>query len=209
MKLAGAALPAFLSLLPTLTFASPLPTSISKRIPLSFLNDVLIFDSPSFQDPADPSQSIASVEAFVFLKQLDLSGLTGVLADALDGLGISVGEDINTALERLKLFAAVGVPGTTATVNVDGCSETPELSKTSLGDLGLTTSYVSLGNCASQAVNGAAQAALTVENDDFSSAKIFPSGPDGFGVISGELSRFFFSPLFQRCRFFVKISMTP
>lgn len=183
MKLAGAALTVVLSLLPT--HASPLPTTLSKRIPvIDFLNDVLVFDSPGFQNPADASQTMASVEAFVFLKQLNISGLTGTLADALSSIGIDAGQDIDTALDRLKLFAAVGVPKVTATVNADGCSETPELLSTSLGDLGLTTSYVSLGNCAAEAADGVAEVALTIKGDGFSSARIFPSGPDGFGVIS-------------------------
>jgi hypothetical protein len=188
MKLACAALTVVLSLLPT--HASPLPTTLSKRIPvIDFLNDVLVFDSPGFQNPADATQTMASVEAFVFLKQLNLSGFTGVLADGLSSIGIDAGQDINTALDRLKLFAAVGVPKVKATVNGDGCSETPELLSTSVGDLGLTTSYVSFGNCAAGAADGVGEVALTIKGDDFSSARIFPSGPDGFGVISGAFPR--------------------
>jgi len=183
MKLVGSALAVLISL--SSTYAKPIPrSSLSKRLSVGSLDDVLLLDAPAFQDPSDSSKTIASMEAFVFLHQLPLN-FSGILEDAVNAIGLDKGGDITTAADRLKLFSAVGIPGTHATVNVSGCSESPELPSTGLSDLGIVTSdNVPLGSCGVAATKGAATLTATVQNDDFSSAKIFPSGPDGFGVIS-------------------------
>ncbi|KAF5337653.1 hypothetical protein D9758_013013 [Tetrapyrgos nigripes] len=186
MQFAGLALTVILSLSPI--YATPLLTTsstLSKRIPVTDCLDVLVFDSPGFQNASDASQTIASVEAFAFLKDLDTDELRQSTVNALNSIGFNPGEDaIDTAVDRLKLFAAVGVPRVTVTVEAEGCSETPKLTATALEDLGETTSLASFGTCAAPATNGGAEITLTVNGSDFSSARIFPSGPDGFGVIS-------------------------
>ncbi|EEB88328.1 hypothetical protein MPER_13890, partial [Moniliophthora perniciosa FA553] len=78
---------------------------------INFLNNVLVFDAPAFQDPANPGNTLVDMQSFVFLKQLDLGPLTSVVGDALEGLGLDVGDKIDGALERIKLFAAIGLSG--------------------------------------------------------------------------------------------------
>ncbi|ESK84277.1 putative actin filament organization protein App1-like [Moniliophthora roreri MCA 2997] len=144
---------------------------------INFLDDVLVFDAPAFQDPASPENTLVDMQSFVFLKQLDLDPLTSVIGDALEGLGLDVGDKIDGALERIKLFAAVGLSGKEVEVKVDGCSETATLPETSLG---VVTSSVSVGQC-DDATEFKAEA---VDNDFTPDVTIFPSPPDGFGVIS-------------------------
>ncbi|KAK7040705.1 hypothetical protein VNI00_009611 [Paramarasmius palmivorus] len=165
---------------------------------INFLNDVLLFDAPAFQDPANPENTLVDMQSFVFLKQLDLDPLTSVIENALEGFGLDVGGKIDSALERIKLFAAVGLSGKEVEVSVDGCSETATLPKTSLG---VVTSSVSVGQC-DAATEFKAEA---VDNDFTPDVTIFPSSPDGFGVISGEDILLLFFRFFAR---FVDIPST-
>lgn len=144
----------------------------------SSLDEVLLFDAPAFQDPDNVSNSLVSLQAFVYLKQLDLTTLTSTLtAWTLGGIGGS----IETALERLKLFAAIGVPSVSLSVDVAECSEQATLSATSgLPDLGLSATNASLGHCD----GGNTFTGTLLNADDVVTTTIFPSGTNGFGVIS-------------------------
>jgi hypothetical protein len=184
--------------------AVPFPTPTHSKRPAHFnsSNDVLIFDSPGFQNPAHAhaysGQTEASVEAFVFKKDIDIAPLNASVVGALNSVGIHPSEDdLATALERLKLFAAVGIPDATVKVQAEGCIHSSgihsQLPPTSQEDLGLTTSFVSLGFCgAAEALGGGKKLGLKVIGNDFSSANVFSSSSDGFGVISGELCLLFF-----------------
>lgn len=145
----------------------------------SSLDEVLLFDAPAFQDPDNTSNSIVSLQAFVYLKQLDLTTLTSTLTTWTSG---KIGSSTETALERLKLFAAVGVPGVSLSVGVAECSEQATLSATSgLPDLGLSATNASLGHCD----GGNSFTGTLLNADDVVTTTIFPSGTNGFGVISG------------------------
>ncbi|KAK0224214.1 hypothetical protein IW262DRAFT_1459269 [Armillaria fumosa] len=122
---------------------------------------------------------LVSLQAFVYLKQLDSTKLTSTITAWTKSGGI--GGSIETAVERLKLFAAVGVPGVSLSVGVAECREQATLSATSgLPDLGLSATNASLGHC-----EGANTFTGTLLNaDDAVTTTIFPSGTDGFGVIS-------------------------
>ncbi|KAK0498878.1 hypothetical protein EDD18DRAFT_1308316 [Armillaria luteobubalina] len=152
-------------------------TSVENRSSDS-LDEVLLFDAPAFQDPANASNTLVSLQAFVYVKQLDLSTLTSTLtAWTLGGITGS----IETAVERLKLFTAVGVPGVSLSVGVGECSEQATLSATSsLPDLGLSMTNASLGLCS----GGDTYTGALLNADDVVTMTIFPSGTNGYGVIS-------------------------
>lgn len=78
----------FLSVLVTSTVAVP-----TKRVNL--LQDVLLFDSPAFPDPANPGQTLVALQSFVSLRQIDLGFLSSGVEAALNGLGIDVGDKIS------------------------------------------------------------------------------------------------------------------
>ncbi|KAK0463293.1 hypothetical protein IW261DRAFT_1347935, partial [Armillaria novae-zelandiae] len=115
---------------------------------------------------------------FVYLKQLNLSTLTSTLTAWASG---KIGGSIEMAVERLKLFAAVGVPGVSLSVGVTECSEKATLSATSgLPDLGLSATNASLGHCD----RGNTFTGTLLNAGDAVTMTIFPSGTNGFGIIS-------------------------
>ncbi|KAG7093256.1 hypothetical protein E1B28_006939 [Marasmius oreades] len=143
-------------------------------------DDVLLFDSPAFQDPENPGNTLINVQSYVFLKHFDLDPLTTVINDALAELGIDVGGQIDRVIDRMKLLATVGLPGREVKMTVEGCEKKATLPKTGFKDLGVVTGIVSVGHC-----GYGKQFNATVEGNDFAPrATIFPSPPDGFGVIS-------------------------
>ncbi|KAG7442903.1 uncharacterized protein BT62DRAFT_954366 [Guyanagaster necrorhizus] len=142
---------------------------------LESADEVLLFDAPAFQDPNNASNSVISLQSFVYHKQIDLTTLTNTLT-AWENNG-----SIDKAVERLKLFAAVGVPGVSLSVDVAECSEQATLSATSgLPDLGLAVTNASIGRCE----GGNTFTGTLLNNGDTISTTIFSSGTDGFGVIS-------------------------
>ncbi|KAF9260650.1 hypothetical protein L218DRAFT_1051074 [Marasmius fiardii PR-910] len=144
------------------------------------LDEVLLFDSPAFQDPQNPENTLINVQSYVFLKQFDLGPLSSVIGDGLEKLGLDVGDQIDRVLDRMKLFATVGLPGKEVKMTVEGCEKQVTLPETGFKDLGVVTGSVSVGKCGNEA-----QFTATVDGDDFTpDVKIFPSTSDGFGVIS-------------------------
>ncbi|KAL0572548.1 hypothetical protein V5O48_009405 [Marasmius crinis-equi] len=174
MKFAVATLPLVLALV-----VDAIPIKERGFSDIGSLDEVVLFDSPAFQDEA--GNTLVNVESYVFLKQFDISPLSSLLGDALEKIGLGdVGDKIDVALDRLSLLATIGMPGKVVKMKVSGCDKEATLPKTSLGDLGLVTGVVSVGKCGT---NNSFSA--SVQGDDFSSdVTIFPSGSDGFGVIS-------------------------
>ncbi|KAK7685182.1 hypothetical protein QCA50_011545 [Cerrena zonata] len=160
------------------TLAIPHPTD--KR-DIARTDDVILFDAPAFQSPTDPSVTIVSQQALVYARQIDTAPLTSVLKNVFNVFGL--GDELATAVDRLKLFAAVGLSGKEMQIAVQGCSTPMTLPKTSgLPDLGLVASNVSVGKCTT-----AARLTTTLQasfQDSSFTSTVFPSGPDGFGVIS-------------------------
>lgn len=165
------------------TYALPTPPRHSPR-GINVLEDVLLFDAPAFQDP-NTNETLVGLQSFVFLRQIDLTPFSSAVSSALSKVGIDVGDKIAQVLDRTKLLAAIGRSGQEVEVNVDGCSTVATLSKTSaLPDLGMALQNVSVGQCSSTAAL-TGQVKLSVIDTRKLQATIFPSSPDGFGVISG------------------------
>lgn len=155
----------------------------SKRV--NVFQDVIVFDAPAFQNPANPAETLASMQSFVFLRQLDLGVLASGVESALEALGFDVGDAISGVMDRLRLFAAIGLPGQEVKVDVNGCSTQAALAETSgLPDLGLFFGNVALGQCGAGDVLSASVDVSSFDTRTFT-ADIFPSPPDGFGIISG------------------------
>jgi hypothetical protein len=168
------------------TFAAAIPTHRPSRR-INPFQDVLLFDAPAFQDPANPGQTLVALQSFVSLRQIDLGVLTSGVEKALSALGLDVGDKISSVMDRIKLFGAIGLPGQDVEVNVSGCGTKAILSGTSgLPDLGMALQNVTLGECSSDAkqLDGVVEVS-SIDDREFT-AKIFSSPPDGFGVISGQ-----------------------
>jgi len=84
-------------------------------------NNALVFDAPAFQDPNNPSLLKASVQAFVSLRAIPLTpvvdGFTSLLKDA----GVDITDAADRLSNRVKLFAAIGLPGKQVNLKLDGC----------------------------------------------------------------------------------------
>ncbi|KAF7301896.1 DUF2183 domain-containing protein [Mycena indigotica] len=151
------------------------PDKRSAVIP--FLNNVLVFDAPAFNDPAKPGNTLVQLQAYVSLPQLSLApALNGLSAMLKSTLGLDI--DLDRVPSRLSLFATVPLNGKDVTVSIDGCSQSAKLQSTAQG--GMAIQNVSLGACGS----GEAVAFGKVKSDSDAKFRIFPSKPDGFGVIS-------------------------
>ncbi|KAG6902734.1 hypothetical protein C0995_012398 [Termitomyces sp. Mi166 len=160
----------------------PVERDISSSVGL--LDEVLLFDAPAFPNPANPSNILVAQQAFVYLDQIDIDPIVSGVQAVLNSLGLNIGDSLTNVEERLKLFAAVGLPGKTVKVDVDGCSQQEQLSGTSgLPDLGMALQNVSIGSC-SAAKELSAKVKLSFLDTRTFSATVFPSPDSGFGVIS-------------------------
>ncbi|KIM41602.1 hypothetical protein M413DRAFT_19017 [Hebeloma cylindrosporum] len=149
-------------------------------------DDLLIFDSPGFPDPANPGNTLISLQTFVSLRQVDLGLVTKAITEAISALGVEVGDSLNILQGRIKLIGAIGLPGKSTTVTVPGCTEPAAKSgSTSGSDLGMSLKTVSLGQCASNVKEFTATSSFGgFLNDRTSQATVFNSPNSGFGVIS-------------------------
>ncbi|KIK54891.1 hypothetical protein GYMLUDRAFT_889270 [Collybiopsis luxurians FD-317 M1] len=165
----------------TLVIASPIRRD---------LTSTLLLNSPAFQDPKKPTDTIAAVQSFVYLSQPNLSlvqkFLEGVLKNELKVVG-DFEQKVATAVERMKLFATVGVPEVHVDVAVEGCSRESKLPHTEFKNLGIVSAIASLGSCPfANANSGSASktAKLSLSDGDATPATTFYSPPGGLGVIS-------------------------
>lgn len=152
---------------------------------INVLDDVILFDAPAFQNPANSAETIVALQSFVFLREINLHPLRSAIASALSKIGVTVDDKVATAAERLKLFAAIGVHGTVK-ATVTGCSSTSVLSVPSHG---LALGKISLGHCSSGSQFTAQVKTSAMDSRTFH-ATIFDSTPGGFGVISGNFVLF-------------------
>jgi hypothetical protein len=66
----------------------------------------------------------------------------------LDVIDVDIGDKMNTALDRLKLFGAKGLSGVTASVSLEGCSQTAATALTAgFPHAGMALQNVTLGEC--------------------------------------------------------------
>lgn len=152
---------------------------------ISTRDTAILFDSPAFQDPKNPGTLTTSFRAFAFKNLIDFSDVVDDLVDFVESFGITVGSSLSILEERARLFGAIGLPFKEIPVKIDGCSAVPELDETELlPNLGMLERSVNVGTCRSGALN----AVIVLESPDTRKFQgtVFPSPPDGFGVISGE-----------------------
>ncbi|KAF8153193.1 hypothetical protein B0H34DRAFT_800424 [Crassisporium funariophilum] len=147
------------------------------------LDDLLMFDAPAFPDPARPGNTLVSLQAFVSLRSIDIGAATAAVTAILSSFGIDVGDGLNTLQERIKLIAAVGLPGKNFSFMVPGCSQPAKISGTSGTDLGMALQTVSLGRCINTKELNSYAVPGFLDGRKFS-ASVFSSPDSGFGVIS-------------------------
>ncbi|KAJ7291047.1 hypothetical protein C8J57DRAFT_1704741 [Mycena rebaudengoi] len=153
----------------------------SRRSSVNVLDDVLVFDAPAFEDPANPGETLVQLQSYVSTRQISIGPLLDGISSLLKATtGLDISEDVDRATDRLALFATLGLNGKDVTVDIDGCGEPATLPSTEDG--GMAIQNVTVGKC------GGAKAVGTVDLSFIDTRKetftIFPSGPTGFGVIS-------------------------
>ncbi|KAF7352537.1 DUF2183 domain-containing protein [Mycena venus] len=163
----------------------------SRRSSVNVLDDVLVFDAPAFDDPANPGNTLVQLQAYVSSRQLDLtpllSGISGLLNKTLK---LDISADLDRAASRLALFGTLPLSGKDVTVNVNGCGDAASLPPTDSGMAiqNLTLGACTSGNASAANSNGVATALGTVKLSAIDARApnftVFPSSADGFGVIS-------------------------
>lgn len=157
----------------------------SRRSSVNILDDVLVFDAPAFDDPANPGNTLVQLQAYVSSRELSLepllSGISGLLNKTL---GLDISNSTDRAAERLALFGTIPLSNKDVTVNVNGCGDAASLPPT---DSGMAIQNLTIGAC-----NGTVSTLGTVKLTGIDSRNtnftVFPSSADGFGVISGACS---------------------
>lgn len=182
--------PSIYTALSGLFVTSALAVPTFKARDLSPVEDVLFMDGLAYQNPNSPKETLASLQSFVFIRQVDLGPLGGIVSDGFEAIGLDIGDQIDSVLDQLSLFAAIGLGGKELNITLEGCSPTyVSLEETEgLGsDLGIVVNdALPLGNCGDvEEVTATTRAEGFFDPRTYTS-RIFPSGPDGFGVISGE-----------------------
>ncbi|KAK2463319.1 hypothetical protein APHAL10511_004630 [Amanita phalloides] len=152
-------------------------------------DDLILLDAPAFSDPANPTYTLASFDAFVFTRQVHIEPTVRAIQALLTVLGIHVGDSLENLTNRAKLFAAKGLENKSIDIIVDGCEGQISLSKTAgLPDRGLFNQNVSIGVCNAQSqLNGFVANATVVlpsSDDREISSNVFFYPNSGFGVIS-------------------------
>ncbi|KAJ7930062.1 hypothetical protein B0H13DRAFT_1859202 [Mycena leptocephala] len=142
-------------------FAHALPRGYqqpSRRDAVNVLDDVLVFDAPAFDDPANPATPSFSSKHTLLNKTL----------------GLDIGDDIDKVTSRLALLATLGLNGKAVTVDVNGCGDKATLQNTEDG--GMAIQNLTLGAC-TETLTGVADSRKV-------NFTVFPSSADGFGIIS-------------------------
>ncbi|CAK5275469.1 unnamed protein product [Mycena citricolor] len=157
----------------------------AERSSINALDDVLVFDAPAFDDPANPGNTLVQLQAYASTREVSISPLIDGVTSALKAIGLNVSSSTaDTVTGRLALFATLGLSGKAVTVNVDGCAQPATLPSTASG--GMAIQNVSVGACASgdAAVQGDVKLSGFLNNRNVNFT-MFPSSNSGFGVISG------------------------
>lgn len=154
---------------------------------ISTRDTALLFDAPAFQDPKNPNNLIASFRIFAFKNLIDASDVVDDLVSFIESFGITIGNSLSILEDHARLLGAIGLPWKEVPVKVSGCSVEALLDETEfLPNLGMLERNVNIGTCAK---SSALNALVDLEAPDTRKfeAVVFPSPPDGFGIISGEL----------------------
>lgn len=174
------------STLPLLFFgtkALAIPT-LDARI--SALQSAILFDGAAFQSPSDSSTTIAQLQAFVYLRQIDISSLVSAASSFFaDTFGLNVSDGATNLANRLELFTAIGESGQSVDLTVNGCGDVVLGTTDGLGStLGMVERNVTLGSCDGSDTFIATASVASYDGRTFNTT-IFNHAPTGFGVISG------------------------
>lgn len=150
---------------------------------ISLLDRVLLFDGFAFPDPSNAGNTLLQMQTYVSLRTPDLGAATAVVTNLLSGLGVPVGEALNTLQERLEVLGSIGLPGKKVEASVTGCANTAKLPGTNARDLGLANGIANLGQCSGQRELEATVKTGLFDNRNIKS-QVFFSPDEGFGVIS-------------------------
>lgn len=121
---------------------------------------------------------------FTHIRQIDSSIISGALTTAIEALGIEVGNKASNLFERTKLFFAIPRSGVEVDLDVAGC-DSFNVGDTSKG--GLLEQNAAIGTCGGalspRTISGVAPGFFSSRPFE---ATLFPSHPNGFGVVSGK-----------------------
>ncbi|KAJ6539626.1 hypothetical protein B0H19DRAFT_961534 [Mycena capillaripes] len=178
----------FLTLgLAAVEFAHALPRGYqqpSRRSSVNILDDVLVFDAPAFDDPANPGNTLVQLQAYASTRELSLAPLLSGISDLLNKtLGLDLGDNGATAADRLALFGTIPLNGKQVKANVNGCATAASLPPT---DGGMAIQNLTLGACGANFDSASALGKVSLSGIDSRDLNftVFPSSADGFGVIS-------------------------
>ncbi|GLB39808.1 putative uncharacterized conserved protein (DUF2183) [Lyophyllum shimeji] len=161
------------------------PTVVERGLMLSkpaapVPEDVLLFDALAFPDPANPANTLVSLQAFVFKHQVDSRALTA-LENSLKGVTPDIARNLHTVRDRLRLLGAVGLAGRNVKVFVQGCNKQALLPATSGSPhQGIALKNVPIGGCR----RGVKELIAQVAGSTHFTATVFCSPNSGFGLIS-------------------------
>ncbi|KAK6525764.1 hypothetical protein TWF281_010809 [Arthrobotrys megalospora] len=154
--------------------------NIPRGLPL-VTDEVLLFDAPAFRT-GEGNELTASIRMFTHIRQIDSSIISGALTTAIEALGIEVGNKAGNLFERTKLFFAIPRSGIEVDLNVAGC-DSFNVGDTSKG--GLLERNAAIGACGGalspRTISGVAPGFFSSRPFE---ATLFPSHPNGFGVVS-------------------------
>ncbi|KAJ6515591.1 hypothetical protein C8R45DRAFT_213040 [Mycena sanguinolenta] len=154
----------------------------SRRSSVNVLDDVLLFDAPAFDDPANPGNTLVQLQGYVATREISIQPLLSGISNLLNqSLGLDISQDLATATSRLALFGTIPLSGKTITANVNGCGNAVTLPPT---DGGMAIQNVSLGACASTGTTALGTVQLNSIDSRNINFTMFQSAADGFGVIS-------------------------
>lgn len=175
----------------TSVLAGPIPDTTTpalvQRGPPGAYDDLVLFDAPAFQN-GNGGELSASFRSFVYIRQINTGLITGALTFALEKLGVKIGNKAHNLLDRTKLFVAIPRQGVELDMQIPGCNN-PKVGRTDKS--GLFETVAKIGTCG----GSLAPKEFSVRMPGFFSdrepekATIFPSLPDGFGVVSGMIKK--------------------
>lgn len=153
---------------------------------INVLQSAVLFDGAAFQSPSDSSTTVAQLQAFVYLRQIDISSLVSAASSLFaDTFGLDVSDGATNLASRLELFTAIGESGQSVDLTVTGCGDVVLGKTDGLGsNLGMVERNVTLGSCDGSDTFAATASVASFDNRDFNTT-IFNHAPTGFGVISG------------------------
>ncbi|KAF8871703.1 hypothetical protein CPB85DRAFT_1445428 [Mucidula mucida] len=161
-----------LSITTTSLLAADALTISNKRVLNATKDAVLLFDGMA---STKGGELFASIPAFVY--EADVN--TSVLEPAFASYGIS-GLDMDTAMSRAGLLAAVGIADIFPVIDFAACSHIEAiLPPSDVTDLGMSLGTVALGSC-----NWAHQLTGVLSVDPSTTNTVYSVSPTGFGVIS-------------------------